>query len=267
MTISRWAFGLAAGSVLAAGAAVAAWVGPLFLVDDRWEPLVEVSWPTASGERVELRGRRPYRAAEDRTPIGKNLAVYAALGGTRLEVGASDPGGAIVKVGFYKIDGERWLFEEIAPGGEVTIRVSGVRFNRPGVPRAETLVHHAKFDDPNSLLGCASSAAAAARDNLVDLFNTPDADDTLNGRITARNGRLGVLRVDGAASEGEGSAVFKVEDDGSISATVTIPYALFKHPDDPWLRSNPGDFAEPFHFHIEFEVVPADRVGTGGSPE
>ncbi len=268
MKTSRRALGRAAavvaGVALAAGAGAAAWVGPLFLVDDRREPLVEVSWPTASGERVELSGRRPYRAAEDRTPMGKNLAVYAALGGTRLEVGASDPGGAIVKVGFYKIDGERWLFEEIAPGGAVTIRVSGVRFNRPGTPRAETLVHHAKFDDPNSLLGCVASAAAATRDNLVDLFNTADEDDTLNGRITARNGRLGVLRVGGERSEGKGSAVFDVEEDGSISATVTIPYALFKHPDDPWLRSNPGDFAEPFHFHIEFEVVPADGAGGTG---
>lgn len=255
---------LAAAAVVLGGAGVAL-VGPLFLVDDRREPVVRVSWPTAAGEPVVLTGTRKYRAPEDRTPLGKNLAVYAAVGGTRLEVGASDPRGAIVKVGFYKIDGGKWLFEDIAPGGAVTIEVSGVRFNRPSTPRPATLVHHAKFDDPNSLLGCVASAAAATRDNLVDLFNTADPADTLNGRIKPRNGRLGVLRVDGAAgSEGEGSARFNVEDDGTITAIVTIPYALFKHPDDPWLRSTPGDFVEPFHFHLEFEVVPTEGDAAGG---
>jgi hypothetical protein len=252
---------IAAAAVVLLGGAAASVVGPLFLVDDRREPEVRVSWPTRNGAKVELEGSRKYRAAEDRTPLGNNLAVYAALGGTRLEVGASDPGGAIVKVGFYKIDGKKWLFEDIAPGGAVTIEISGVKFNRPGTPRPATLVHHAKFDDPNSLLGCVASAAAATRDNLVDLFNTADASDTLNGRITARNGRLGVIRIEGEGSESEGSAKFTVEADGTISATVTIPYALFKHPDDPWLRSTPGDFAEPFHFHLEFEVVPNDGAG------
>lgn len=245
-------------AVVLGATGVAAWVGPLFLVDDRREPRVSVSWPTARGEVVELEGTRRYLAAEDRTPLGKNLAVYAALGGTRLEVGASDPNGAIVKLGFYKVDSAKWLFEDIAPGGSVTIGISGVKFKRPAEPRPATLVHHAKFDDPNSLLGCVASAAAATRDNLIDLFNTADGADTLNGKITKRNGRLGVLKVGGEPGSEEGSARFRVEEDGTISASVTIPYAMFKHPDDPWLRSGPGDFAEPFHFHIEFEVVPTD---------
>ena len=40
--------------------------------------------------------------------------------------------------------------------------------------------------------------------------------------------------------------------------TAVVPYALFKHADDPWLRSNPGDFIEPVHFHMEFEAVAKD---------
>lgn len=255
-----------AAAVLAAGvlggiggpgaAAGAGWVaGPLFLIDDTRLPRVSVSWPTASGEVVTIQGERAYLAAKDRTPLGRNVSCYVAMGGTRLEVGASDPKGAIVRVGFYKVDGREWFFEDIADGGAVTIRMEGVKFQRPARARAESLVHHAKFEDPNSVLGCTASAAAAARDNMIDLYNTADPSDTLNGRVTARNGRPGVL--DERAGAGA-STKFTTEADGSISMEVVIPYALFKHPDDPWLRSGPGDFAEPFHFHVEFEVLPDD---------
>lgn len=235
--------------------AAAAHAGPLFLVDDTRLPNVRVSWPLADGGTATIEGKRGYLAPKDRTPLGRNLSAYVAMGGTRLEVGASDPKGAIVRVGFYKIDGSQWLFEDIAEGGAVTITLSGVKFQRPAAARPASLVHHAKFDDPNSVLGCTSSSAAAARDSIIDLYNTADPADTLNGRITPRNGRLGILHAEAGAG---GSTTFTTEPDGSITMTCVIPYALFKHPDDPWLRSGPGDFVEPFHFHVEFEVLPTD---------
>lgn len=242
-------------AVLAASASALALSGPLFLIDDSRLPKVSVSWPLASGGTAEIEGERAYLAPKDRTPLGRNLAAYVAMGGTRLEVGASDPRGAIVRAGFYKIDGTKWLFEDIAEGGAVTITLTGVKFQRPASPRPASLVHHSKFDDPNSVLGCTASTAAASRDSIIDHYNTADPSDTLSGRITPRNGRMGVLSADAGAGA---SATFRTEPDGSITMTCVIPYALFKHPDDPWLRSGPGDFAEPFHFHLEFEVLPAD---------
>lgn len=241
-------------SVLVAITAAAA-SGPLFLIDDTRLPTVTVSWPLASGGAATVSGERAYLAPKDRTPLGRNLSAYVAMGGTRLEVGASDPRGAIVRAGFYKIDGSQWLFEDIADGGAVTITLKGVKFQRPAAARPASLVHHSKFDDPNSVLGCNASSASAARDAIIDHYNTADPSDTLSGRITPRNGRLGVLSADAGAGA---SAKFTTEADGSITMTAVIPYALFKHPDDPWLRSGPGDFVEPFHFHLEFEVLPTD---------
>ena len=245
-------------SLLAAVAAAAAAAGPLFLIDDTRLPKVTVSWPLSSGGAATIEGDRAYLAPKDRTPLGRNLSAYVAMGGTRLEVGASDPRGAIVRAGFYKIDGGQWLFEDIADGGAVTITLRGVKFQRPAAARPASLVHHSKFDDPNSVLGCTASSAAASRDSIIDHYNTADPSDTLAGRITERNGRPGVLDVSAGAGA---SSTFTTEPDGSITMTCVIPYALFKHPDDPWLRSGPGDFAEPFHFHLEFEVLPADADG------
>ena len=254
--------GVACGLALTAAAvrfeaAASPSAGPLFLVDDTRRPRLSISWPLAGGGTATLEGERAYLAPKDRTPLGRNLSAYVALGGTRLEVGASDPGGAIVRAGFYKLDGNRWLFDDIAQGGAVTIQLTGVKFQRPAAARPASLVHHAKFDDPNSVLGCAASTATSTRDSIIDHYNTADRSDTLNGRITPRNGRMGVL--DAAAGAGA-SATFTTEPDGSITMTAVIPYTLFKHPDDPWLRSGPGDFVEPFHFHLEFEVLPTDGL-------
>lgn len=235
--------------------------GPLFLVDDARVPHVKVWWPTASGRVMTLEGDRAYADPGRRESLGHNLECYVAPGGTRLDVGAADPTGAVIRVGFYKIDGRRPLFEDMANDSPVTIVLSNVAFNQPASPRRASAIHHAKFDDPGSMLGCNASAGLAARNALLDLYNTADPKETLGGRITARNGRPGSLAGHGPAPAG--SVVLRTEADGTVTMIATIPYALFKHPDDPWLRNNPGDFTEPFHFHVEFEVVPAREGGPG----
>jgi len=45
--------------------------------------------------------------------------------------------------------------------------------------------------------------------------------------------------------------------DGAITMQARIPYELFRHVRDPWLRVQPGTFFEPQHFHVEFESLPA----------
>lgn len=228
--------------------------GPLFLVDDTRTPHISISWPTRSGKAMTLEGDRPYADPSRRQSLRHNLECYVAPGGTRLDVGAADPSGSIIRAGFYKSDGKKPLFEDLADDAPVTITLKGVVFNQPASPRLNSALQHARFDDPNSVLGCNASAGLSGQKGLLDLYNTVDHKDNLGGRISPRNGRLGSL--DGTARAG-GSVVLTTESDGSITMVATIPYALFKHPDDPWLRNNPGDFTEPFHFHLEFEVLPA----------
>jgi len=53
---------------------------------------------------------------------------------------------------------------------------------------------------------------------------------------------------------------------GAVGMKAVVPYAIFKHADDPWLRSNPGDFTEPVHFHIEFECEPVEKKTPSAKP-
>ena len=46
------------------------------------------------------------------------------------------------------------------------------------------------------------------------------------------------------------------EDDGTLTMKARIPYALLRHSSDPWVRTTPGLFLEPYHFHVEFEMLP-----------
>ncbi|MFG0259690.1 MAG: hypothetical protein ACF8LK_04980, partial [Phycisphaerales bacterium JB041] len=47
-------------------------------------------------------------------------------------------------------------------------------------------------------------------------------------------------------------------DDGSVSMDLVLPYRLLRHKGDPWALEVPGTFFEPFHFDVEFQVLPRD---------
>lgn len=222
--------------------------GPLFLIDDTRKAQVTISWPTGSGEPVAMRVDMAWTSPNDRTAIDHGLEAFAAMGGTRLEKGAGNPNGAVVRTGFYKADNTRPFFEDLASGGSVTITMTNILFNRPGVPRPDTALMHLKYM-PEDVAACGLG------DTALDQFNTASRTDTLRGKVTVSNGRLGVL--DGSSPAG-GSVKFEQADDGVITMTAVIPYALFRHVRDPWQRTNPGTFFEPTHFHVEFEVLPVE---------
>lgn len=218
---------------------------PPLLVDATVHPTVRISWPTRQGGTTTLSAPRAYLSAEERTPLGKNLESFAAVGGTRVDLAAADPRGHVVRAGFYKADKTKLLFEDMAPGGAVTIEMEGIRMTGAAECITESGVFHAKWDNPLGVLGC-----LPAPDQL-NLYHTASVSDDLNGRINEKNGRLGVLGVSGSSP-----ITSQVRGDGTLSIRAVIPYELFKHVTDPWMRSNPGDFSEPFHFHVEFQVMP-----------
>lgn len=224
---------------------------PVFLVDSDHHPHIAVSWPCKDKSTVKLEGDREYLSPNDKTPFGKNLACYAALGGMRGDYGLGSPGAVDVRVGFYKIDKQKPFFENMADDSAVTVVFSSLKFSAPAKAKPETVVQHCKFEDPNNVLGCAGDP------QLLITWNTYSKTEDMGGRLNRRNGRQGVL---GEGNASGAKVTFESDEKGIVSMTAVVPYALFKHADDPWLRSNPGDFIEPIHFHIEFEVIAKEKA-------
>jgi hypothetical protein len=220
----------------------------LLLADEDRTPHVRISWPTADGSTVTLEADRPWASPglQQEMSAQENVASYAGLGGTRLDRGGSHPAGAILRVGFYKVDTSKPFFKNIADGGTITITLSNAGFNQPVTARPRTILQHLKYMK-SDIDACGLGVDA------LDQFNTYNPKDTLNGNITALNMRPGAL--DGH-DPSQGTASATVEDDGTVTMTVAFPYPLLRHIRDPWLRTTPGSFFEPNHFHIECEVVP-----------
>jgi hypothetical protein len=228
----------------------------MFVVDDAKLPHVELSWPTrVNGEpgSITLECDRPYRSPNEREFLDKNLECFVALGGTRLDRGAGHPAGAILRVGFYKKDRSKAMFENLADNAVIFVRVTNVHFSAFPAPIHESALQHIKFL-PDDLADCGLGGES------VDQFNTVSPTDDLYGKILPSNGRLGGLdaSLDEAGKDGKGSIQTTIEPDGSVTFTAKFPYGLLRHVKDPWKRSLPGTFTEPQHFHIEIEVLPKE---------
>ncbi len=216
----------------------------LLLPDMDAHPRLEVSWTTADGEAIRLDGDRAYTGDAGRLPLGENIEAFAAIGGTRLSKSAGHPDGLIVRAGFYKADLSAPFFRDIARGGTIRVRFSGIRVNQPAAPRLGSVVQHLKF----SLIDLEECAIP---DDAREQFNLFSKTELLNNRITpgvdARPGVLGAPDVTARAT---------TEPDGSITLDVEFPYAILRHVLDPWHSDIPGTFVEPIHFHFEIELLP-----------
>jgi len=227
-------------------------IAQLFLVDDSSLPKATIGWETRDGDTTRLSAQVRYTDTNDRTPLGQNVELFVAVGGTRLEKGWGHPDGAIIRVGYYKADNFKPFYKDIADGADIHVKLENVKFNQPARGRPKTILQHLKYT-VEDVLSCGLT------EDALDQYNTASPTNTLGTVITTDNGRLGVL--DGTRKRA-GEARLVEEDDGTFTLTARIPYALFRHVRDPWLRTTPGTFFEPYHFHIEFEVVP-ERIPLG----
>ncbi len=217
----------------------------LVMADTTRTPRVTVQWETADGKTVKLEGDRDYKSPGDKTPLGKNIECYVALGGTRMDKGNADPHGATLRVGLYKKDAKELFFEDIKEGGQVTITLDHVWMNQPVEPRVKTGLMHERYM-LSDLEACGLDA------NSRNLIVTVDPEDPLKKLVQEGSGKFGGL--DGVGPE-HGKAGARVEADGSLTIVFTFPYPLLRHTKDPYLRTKPGAFFEPQHFHVEMEVV------------
>lgn len=220
---------------------------PLLLVDPAAVPEVEIRWIGRDGDLREYAGARPYGSDAERSYLGGNLDAFVAVGGTRLVKGAGHPRGVVARVGFYKHDAGRALFESVTRDSEFEIRVSGLRFNQPVDASPWSGVQHLKYAEED-LESCGLPGDAREQ------FNIASPDDTLNNRVRPGvDARLGVL--DGS-EDSLGLIDVIEEEDGSITAVAWFRYPALRNLRDPWQSDLPGTFLEPIHFHIEFEVLP-----------
>jgi len=99
----------------------------------------------------------------------------------------------------------------------------------------------------------------------TEMFNLASDHDDMGGSILPSQTRYSSLVIESAASDGEAAqqdgaarSWVWVEDDGSVSMDLVLPYRLLRHKGDPWALEVPGTFFEPFHFDVEFQVLPRD---------
>jgi len=219
----------------------------ILLADTRAVPMVTLRW-SAGGEEQRASGPRPYGPPTGGEPIAQNLRCYAALGGTRIETGAGHPRGVLIRVGLTKIDNTKPLLDDIDPGSDLHLTVTGVRMNQPVKPHENTGLVHLKYS-LGDLEAC--SLPGTARNQFLMV----DPEDTLGGRVTQ-----GVNATPGGLDGGEGHGELEttVQEDGLVTMRVRIPYAMLRHLQDPWQSDLPGTFFEPIHFHAEAELIPVD---------
>lgn len=221
-------------------------VRTMLLADDTISPTVTVRWHR-DGRPAEHDGQRPFGAPSGGDVLeGTNIRVYVALGGTRLDLGAGHPDGAILRVGLTKADSRRAFFSGIDPDSEVEIEVRGAVFNQPVYPDPTKAMMHLKYAQ-GDIEACSLPLSASNQ------FLLADPRDTLGGFL-----RPGVDASPGAldAATGRGRVQALTEADGSITYRVIVPYGLLRHLQDPWDSELPGTFFEPVHLHAEVEVLP-----------
>ncbi len=230
----------------------------LLWIEAEAKPTLKISWQDSTGHRHSHSMRLAYTEADQRVRVADNLELYVSVGGTRLEVGAGHPRGAVVRIGVYKADTLRPMFGSIDPAELIVIELDGVRFAGDAVPRPESIVQHLSYavDDV---------VACGLTKEYVNMYNLASEEDTLNRRAIGKRGRSGVIRTDMKDFEGEevesrqvALARLGTRPDGSVSLWAALPYQLLRHRGDPSQLDLPGTFFEPYNFHLEFEAVPPD---------
>ena len=234
---------------------------PSLLPADGIACTVTVAWTTDAGPVTAQVLGVGMTSSEVRTPVadgpGVGLEVFVAAGGSRLDVGAGDPTGAVLRFGVYKADPAAPFFPAMTDGGWVLLRARGFRFASEAELRPRSIIQHVKYTD-------ADLAACGLGREMQSLYNTANATDDLRGRmVNGQNARLGVfeltdrpLELPPVGSSDTPRARLAVDESGEVLIEAVFPYVLLRHSRDPWRLSAPGTFFEPYHFHLEFEAVP-----------
>ncbi len=219
-------------------------------VDLTARPTVTVRWTKRDGEKLEVERELRYRYWKENLQLGWNLRGFARVWGMRYNAEACKGDGVVLTFGVEKMNMSRLMFKDMAKDTVIEIEARGIRFNSPRRLDPTTAVHFCQYSQEDAW-GC------GVRDAALMQYNTALESDDLNGTVNEDNGRLGVLGGDGPD---EGTVTVRVEEDGSHTVIARLPYSLFRNVKDPWIRTEPGAFLEPFYAHIEIEALPIEQV-------
>jgi len=218
-------------------------------------PHLRISWPCEDGSTTTYDSDLPYTSPDERTHLGGNLDAFVALGGTRLEKGAGRPQGAILRVGFQKVNNYPLMFARIANGASLSIELGSVRFNQPVFADPQTILQRMEYT-VDDIVACGITIDES------EMFNMVSDTDTMNGTILPTQVRHAKFDNN---PPGDGLVrVTAAQDRTTVSMHADLPYSLLRHKNDPWGMTVPGTFFEPIQMHLEVEILPLAVAITEG---
>lgn len=246
-----------------------AWAGPVPIGTDT----ITVSYPTDAGI-VSYSGSRDYNGTSvgDATPLGAapNIRTFNSYGNTLGVFGRRTapvlltnpahqhvlgPDESLMTHAFFKIDNNGDFFSGLIDGGSVTIRVDNIRFDQPVHVLDDTRLFHVKWNDQADEL---PSPYISLDDHRTPADNFRDFQDFrqvgLFTTFPTDNFILGDDQISWTIT-GEGT--------DTLGFQTVIPYDAFRNFEEtmpyqsvPDGLPQPQGFLEPFHFHLEYVVVP-----------
>lgn len=254
--------------VLSLGGATA-WGGPVPIENSN----ITVSYMTTTGP-VSFSGSRDFNGTGpfDATALGAapNIRAFNSAGdgvgvfGRRTAgVLLNNPahqnvlrdGESLVSNAFFKADNNQEFFPGLIQDGNVTVSIDNIRFAEPVQLVEDTLLFHVKWNDQVNELD-PSFIQTDDHHTFADSFRdlTDFQQVGLFSSFPTPNYVLGNDAI-GWTIHGDGTDTLSIE--------AVIPYAVFRNLEEaleprdvpPGLPA-PQGFLEPFHFHIEYAVVP-----------
>ena len=168
------------------------------------------------------------------------------------------PGESLISHAFFKQDNGADYFPGLVNGSDITIS-STTNYSSPVQIVDDTVMFHVRWNDQSDML----DPAYFNGDNHYTLTNSfRDLDSFL------ATGSFANLPVQ-TYILGSPVVQWNISGNGTDTITVdaTFPYDALRNfeedpnnPRDPMGLPAPGGFLEPFHFHIEFAVMPEPTV-------
>jgi len=229
-----------------------------------------VSYMTHHGP-VSFSGQRDYSGTGpgSATPLGSapNVAAFNSVNsfGRRTLVDSAFPNvirdnESLVTNAFFKINNNGDYFPELEHHGDVTIKIENMTFSEPVTVLQNTFMFHTFW--------LSSQVDLLLPDTYLNIHNHHTA--AMNFRDLHEFESSGVFAHGGGHGHGGENAGFGdvhplITGDGTagspLSIELTVPYHLFANFEQmdqvaPPGLPDPQGFLEPFHFHLEYVVVP-----------
>lgn len=217
-----------------------------------------ISYQTANG-LVSVSGQRDYRGTgptDASVLVGaENIKIFNSFnefGRRPLVLGAVGPNESYIAHAFYKADNNAEYFPGLVEGGDIHVQFENIQFDGPVTVDESTILFHALF-------------SADQVDQLDDFYIHVQNHHTavaafreLEGFFTA--GVFNHLPIS-TVILADIDPIITGNGTDTIGIELTFPYAMLRNFEEtgqtvPGFLPAPQGFLEPFHFHLEYVVVP-----------